>query len=57
MTDPQINSPKSFMTGEFPKFLPSALEQERKSGITTIRKVSNGFIGLLHPMYRLAGWH
>lgn len=53
MTDPQINFPKSFITGEFPKFLSSALEQERKSGITTIRKNSNGFIDLLRPMYRL----
>lgn len=57
MTDPQINFPKSFITGEFPKFLSSALEQERKSGITTIRKNSNGFIDLLHPMYRLVRWN
>lgn len=35
----------------------SALEQERKSRIAPIRKVSNGFIGRLHPMRRLVRWN
>jgi len=57
MTDPQINSPKSFITGEFPQFLSSALEQERKSEIKPLETFLVVVIGRLQPMYRLVRWN